>query len=113
MVRESDVALTGGYRRTAAVLSALDSIAWAFNVRGEDVSRTPVALAFALLPGEDHVEERRALHVALVLQQLGKHDQVPLLEDPKAQGHVREQHRTEWKHRHDRHRPSQPPGPNR
>lgn len=32
----------------AAVLSALDSIAWAFNVRGEDVARTPVALAFAL-----------------------------------------------------------------
>jgi Xaa-Pro aminopeptidase len=33
----------------AAVLSALDSIAWAFNVRGADVSRTPVALAFALV----------------------------------------------------------------
>ena len=33
----------------AAVLSALDSIAWAFNIRGQDVSRTPVALAFALV----------------------------------------------------------------
>ena len=33
----------------AAVLSALDSIAWAFNVRGADVSHTPVALAFALV----------------------------------------------------------------
>jgi Xaa-Pro aminopeptidase len=33
----------------AAVLSALDSIAWAFNVRGADVSRTPVGLAFALV----------------------------------------------------------------
>jgi Xaa-Pro aminopeptidase len=33
----------------AAVLSALDSIAWAFNVRGKDVSRTPVALAYALV----------------------------------------------------------------
>jgi Xaa-Pro aminopeptidase len=32
----------------AAVLSALDSIAWTFNVRGADVARTPVALAFAL-----------------------------------------------------------------
>ncbi len=32
----------------AAVLSALDSIAWAFNVRGQDVSRTPVALAYAI-----------------------------------------------------------------
>jgi Xaa-Pro aminopeptidase len=33
----------------AAVLSALDSIAWAFNIRGKDVDRTPVALAFALV----------------------------------------------------------------
>lgn len=32
-----------------AVLSALDSIAWTFNVRGRDVDRTPVALAFALV----------------------------------------------------------------
>ena len=32
----------------AAVLAALDSIAWTFNVRGTDVSHTPVALAFAL-----------------------------------------------------------------
>ncbi|MET0365992.1 MAG: aminopeptidase P family protein [Sphingobium sp.] len=32
-----------------AVLSALDSIAWAFNIRGRDVERTPVALAFALV----------------------------------------------------------------
>jgi Xaa-Pro aminopeptidase len=31
-----------------AVVSALDSIAWGFNVRGKDVSHTPVALAFAL-----------------------------------------------------------------
>ncbi len=33
----------------AVVLSALDSIAWSFNVRGQDVARTPVALAFALV----------------------------------------------------------------
>jgi len=33
----------------AAVLSALDSIAWTFNVRGQDVDRTPVALAYALI----------------------------------------------------------------
>jgi Xaa-Pro aminopeptidase len=38
-----------GQGADAAVLSALDSIAWAFNVRGQDVSRTPVALAFALV----------------------------------------------------------------
>ncbi|WP_066483521.1 MULTISPECIES: aminopeptidase P family protein [unclassified Sphingomonas] len=33
----------------AVVLSALDSIAWMFNVRGQDVSHTPVALAYALV----------------------------------------------------------------
>jgi Xaa-Pro aminopeptidase len=33
----------------AAVLAALDSIAWTFNVRGQDVTHTPVALAFALV----------------------------------------------------------------
>jgi Xaa-Pro aminopeptidase len=33
----------------AAVLSALDSIAWAFNIRGADVSHTPVALAYSLV----------------------------------------------------------------
>jgi len=33
----------------AVVVSALDSIAWAFNIRGRDVTHTPVALAFALL----------------------------------------------------------------
>ncbi len=33
----------------ATVITALDSIAWVFNIRGADVSRTPVALSFALL----------------------------------------------------------------
>jgi Xaa-Pro aminopeptidase len=32
-----------------AVLAALDSIAWAFNIRGADVTHTPVALAYALV----------------------------------------------------------------
>ena len=31
------------------VMTALDSIAWTFNIRGEDVAHTPVGLAFALL----------------------------------------------------------------
>ncbi|MCE7795099.1 aminopeptidase P family protein [Sphingobium sufflavum] len=39
-------------RADAVVLSALDSIAWAFNIRGSDVDRTPVALAFALVHGD-------------------------------------------------------------
>jgi Xaa-Pro aminopeptidase len=33
----------------AVVLSALDSIAWALNVRGGDVDHTPVALAYAIV----------------------------------------------------------------
>ncbi len=33
----------------SVVLSALDSIAWTFNIRGRDIDRTPVALAFALV----------------------------------------------------------------
>jgi Xaa-Pro aminopeptidase len=36
----------------AAVISALDSVAWTFNVRGADVSRTPVALSFAMLQSD-------------------------------------------------------------
>jgi Xaa-Pro aminopeptidase len=31
-----------------AVLAALDSVAWLLNIRGQDVDRTPVALAYAL-----------------------------------------------------------------
>jgi len=38
-----------GRKADAVVLSALDSIAWTFNIRGRDVERTPVALAFALV----------------------------------------------------------------
>jgi Xaa-Pro aminopeptidase len=38
-----------GQKADAAVLAALDSIAWTFNVRGQDVSHTPVALAYALV----------------------------------------------------------------
>ncbi len=38
----------GEHKADVAVVSALDSIAWAFNVRGKDVEHTPVALAFAL-----------------------------------------------------------------
>ncbi|WP_374386495.1 aminopeptidase P family protein [Sandaracinobacter sp.] len=34
---------------TAVLLSALDSIAWAFNIRGHDVARTPVVRAFAIV----------------------------------------------------------------
>ncbi len=33
----------------AVVLSALDSVAWAFNIRGSDIAHTPVAMAFAII----------------------------------------------------------------
>ena len=36
----------------AVVLSALDSIAWALNVRGGDVAHTPVALAYAIVSAD-------------------------------------------------------------
>ncbi len=39
----------GEQKADAAVLAALDSIAWTFNVRGTDVNHTPVALAYALV----------------------------------------------------------------
>jgi Xaa-Pro aminopeptidase len=36
----------------AAVFTALDSIAWLFNIRGADVQHTPVVLAFAILQAD-------------------------------------------------------------
>ena len=35
-----------------AIISALDSVAWTFNIRGADVACTPVALSFAVLNGD-------------------------------------------------------------
>ena len=37
-------------REDAVVLTLTDSIAWAFNIRGGDISHNPVALAFAIVP---------------------------------------------------------------
>ena len=39
-------------RADAVVLSALDSIAWALNIRGVDVSHTPVALSYAIVAAD-------------------------------------------------------------
>jgi len=44
----------------AAVLSALDSLAWTLNIRGKDVDRTPVALAYAIV----HSDATADLYVA-------------------------------------------------
>ncbi|MET1756076.1 aminopeptidase P family protein [Novosphingobium sp. RD2P27] len=40
----------------AAVISALDSIAWLLNIRGEDVERTPVALSYVLAHADGTAE---------------------------------------------------------
>ena len=44
----------------ATVMTALDSIAWTFNLRGTDVSHTPVGLAFAIV----HADATADLFVA-------------------------------------------------
>ncbi|MEP6785567.1 MAG: aminopeptidase P family protein [Sphingomonadales bacterium] len=44
----------------ATVMTALDSIAWTFNVRGDDVTHTPVPLSFAIL----HADATADLFVA-------------------------------------------------
>ncbi|MCF8708167.1 aminopeptidase P family protein [Rhizorhapis sp. SPR117] len=71
----------------AAVLSALDSLAWTLNIRGQDVERTPVALAYAIV----HADATADLYVAPeklvddVLQHLGNavrvHDQTSFAGD--------------------------------
>ena len=43
-------------RADAVVLTALDSIAWTFNVRGIDVARTPVALSYAIVHADGTAE---------------------------------------------------------
>lgn len=40
----------------AAILSALDSIAWALNIRGADVARTPVTLSYAVAKADGTVD---------------------------------------------------------
>jgi len=37
-------------KTNAVLLSMLDSIAWLFNIRGADISHSPLALAFAIVP---------------------------------------------------------------
>ncbi|MDO8288869.1 MAG: aminopeptidase P family protein [Parvibaculum sp.] len=40
----------------AAMLTMPDSIAWAFNIRGNDVGHTPLPLSFALIHADGHAE---------------------------------------------------------
>ncbi|NVJ96913.1 MAG: aminopeptidase P family protein [Alphaproteobacteria bacterium] len=44
----------------AAIITMLDSIAWAFNIRGTDVANTPVTHAWAIL----HADESANLYIA-------------------------------------------------
>lgn len=44
----------------AAIVTALDSIAWLFNIRGSDVAHTPVALSYAIL----HADSSARLFIA-------------------------------------------------
>lgn len=47
--KRADVsAWLAGKKLDAAVITALDSIAWLLNIRGSDVDRTPVALSFVI-----------------------------------------------------------------
>ncbi len=53
--REKRAGLAAAMRAHGAdwlILSALDSIAWTFNIRGADVPRTPVVRAFALVKAD-------------------------------------------------------------
>ncbi|MEO8669151.1 MAG: aminopeptidase family protein P, partial [Bauldia sp.] len=45
-------AMVGEKKADAAVLSAADSVAWAFNMRGRDIAHNPAPLAFAIVPHE-------------------------------------------------------------
>ena len=59
----------------AAVITQPDSLAWLLNLRGRDVSRTPLPLGFALLKGDGAVDlymDRRKLTPAARLH-LGNH----------------------------------------
>lgn len=58
--RQDIVERLAAKRVDAVVLSALDSIAWTFNVRGSDIEHSPVALAFALV----HIDSSADLFVA-------------------------------------------------
>ena len=53
--REIGAWLTGR-KADAVVIAALDSIAWLLNIRGRDVTHTPVALAFAIVHADASVD---------------------------------------------------------
>lgn len=54
--RRDMAAWLAGQKADAVIIAALDSVAWLLNIRGRDVSRTPVALAFAILHADASVD---------------------------------------------------------
>ncbi|MBB4857323.1 Xaa-Pro aminopeptidase [Novosphingobium chloroacetimidivorans] len=54
--REALSAWLAEQKLDAAVISALDSIAWLLNIRGQDVERTPVALSYVLAHADGTAE---------------------------------------------------------
>ena len=54
--RADAAAWLGRHPADAVVITALDSIAWLLNIRGRDVSHTPVALAFVVLRADASVD---------------------------------------------------------
>ncbi len=72
----------------ATVMTALDSIAWTFNVRGEDVTHTPVGLAFALLHADatadlfvapEKVDDALRAHLGNAVRLHAREDFAPML----------------------------------
>ncbi|HVR90446.1 MAG TPA: aminopeptidase P family protein [Novosphingobium sp.] len=54
--REAVAEWLGTHKLDAAVVSALDSVAWLLNIRGADVDRTPVALSFVIAHADGTAE---------------------------------------------------------
>ncbi|WP_420962728.1 aminopeptidase P family protein [Brucella sp. IR073] len=70
----------------ATVLTDPSSIAWAFNIRGKDVSNTPLPLSFAIIPAEDEpslfIDKRKLpIETEAYLTQLAKLRSPGSLED--------------------------------
>ena len=54
--RAEIAAWLAGKQADAVVIAALDSVAWLLNIRGRDVPRTPVALAFLIVHADASVD---------------------------------------------------------
>lgn len=62
---------------SATVLTDPSSVAWVFNIRGKDVSNTPLPLSFAIIPAQGEpelfIDERKlAIEPRAYLTQLAK-----------------------------------------